>query len=145
MTQVSRYPLSKELQEQMFTLFRRVLADVHTEKDIADLLDDLLTPTEKIMLGKRLAIAFLLERGYDQRAIHSILKVSTTTVNTVNYWFQHKGRGYKKVIAMVRKTEKWVQFVENLDKSLQEIFSYKAARRRAYGGMPQKEDDHTLY
>ena len=80
MTQVSRLPLPKKLEEQMYTLFRRVLSELHSEGDITDFLDDLLTPTEKVMLAKRLAIAFLLEKGYDQRAIHTILKVSTTTV-----------------------------------------------------------------
>jgi uncharacterized protein YerC len=140
MTQISRVPLSKNLEEQMFTLFRRVLAELHSESDIADFLDDLLSPTEKIMLGKRLAIAFLLEKGYDQRAIHTILKVSTSTVNSVNYWLQHRGHGYRKVIGMVRKTERWQKFIEGLDHSLQEIFSKKAWHRRAYGGTPDKED-----
>ena len=41
MTQISRYPLPKKLEDQMFTLFRRALAELHTEDDVADFLDDL--------------------------------------------------------------------------------------------------------
>ncbi len=125
----------------MYTLFRRVLSELHSEGDITDFLDDLLTPTEKVMLAKRLAIAFLLEKGYDQRAIHTILKVSTTTVTSVNYWLLHKGRGYRNVICMVRKAEKWQVFVEGLDQTLREVFSQKAWYRRAYSGYPKKEED----
>ncbi|OGG30506.1 hypothetical protein A3A63_03930 [Candidatus Gottesmanbacteria bacterium RIFCSPLOWO2_01_FULL_46_9] len=144
MTQISRNPLSKKMEDQMFSLFRGVLVDLNDEDDVAYFLDDLLSPTEKIMLGKRLAIAFLLEKGYDQRAIHTILKVSTSTVNSVNYWLQRKGQGYRKVIGMVRKAEKWQAFVEGLDKSLQEVFSAKAWHRRAYGGMSEEEDTPLL-
>lgn len=144
MTQVSRIPLSKGVEEQMFTLLRRVLARLHSESDIADFLDDLLSPTEKIMLGKRLAIAFLLEKGYDQRAIHTILKVSTTTVNSVNFWLQYKGQGYHKVINMVRRGEHWQEFIEGLDQALREIFSQKAWYRSAYSGYPKKEEDSSM-
>jgi uncharacterized protein YerC len=139
MTQVSRFPLPKDLERQMFTLFRRVLVNLKSEEDVSDFLDDLLSPTEKMMLGKRLAIAFLLDKGYDQRTIRTILKVSLTTVNSVNYWLKHKGKGYRKVIRTIRQEEKWQEFFDKLDSALYEIFSKKAWYRRAYGGMPEKE------
>ncbi len=139
MTQISRIPLPKSLEAQMFTLFRTVLADLHSEADIADLLDDLLSPTEKVMLGKRLAIAFLLDQGYDQRTIHTIMKVSVTTVNGVNYWLTHKGKGYRKAIGMVRTAQKWQGFMEKLDQTLRDIFSEKAMRQRVYGGLSAEQ------
>ena len=138
MSQVSRFPLSKTLETQMFTLFRRVLADLHTESHIEELLDDLLTPTEKIMLGKRLAIAFLLEKGYDQRTIHSILNVSVSTVNGVNYWLKNKGVGYRRAIAMVRRDEKWHSFMQKLDDTFSDLFSKKKLHQFAYGGIRPK-------
>jgi len=115
MAQVSRLPLPKALEEQMHTLFRRALADLRTEQDIADFLDDLLSPTEKVMLGKRLAIAVLLEQGYDQRTVHRILKVSLATVNSVNYWLKNKGKGYRKVIGRIKKEQEWADFAQKLD------------------------------
>lgn len=56
MTQVSRFPLSKQLENEMLGLFRQVIVELENEQEVADFLDDILTPTEKIMLGKRLAI-----------------------------------------------------------------------------------------
>lgn len=131
-------PLPRALKEQMNSLFWRVLADLHSEDDIHDLLDDLLTPTEKVMLGKRLAIAFLLEKGYDQRTIHSIMKVSVSTVSQVNYWLKNQGKGYRKAISMVRKAEKWQEFWQKLDGLLEDMFSKKTMHQRAYG-MRDKE------
>ncbi len=81
--QVSRLPLPKVLEEQMYELFRKALADLHTEDDVQAFLDDLLTSTEKVMLGKRFAIAVLLAKNYDYRAIQRIMKVSMSTVASV--------------------------------------------------------------
>jgi uncharacterized protein YerC len=139
MTQVSRIPLPKDIEHQMFMLFHRVFAELHTQEDVAALFDDLLTPNEKIMLGKRLAIAFLLDKGHDQRSIHRVLKVSTTTVSSVSFLMQQKGNGYRKVISMVRKEEKWATFINGLDNALEQLFSKKAIHRRAYGGIPDSD------
>ncbi len=125
MPQVSRLPLSKDLEAQMFTLFRNVLADLHKDSDIQEFLDDLLTPTEKIMLGKRLAIAFLLERGYTQRAIHTIMKVSVTTVSAVSLWLHHKGNGYRRVIERIQAEQQLDDFIAQIDERLRFILSRK--------------------
>ena len=139
MAQISRLPLPKALEQQMYELFYKSLADLNSGHDIESFLDDLLTPTEKVMLAKRLAIAFLLDKGYNQRTVHTMMKVSLTTVNSINYWLKNKGDGYRKVIAMVRKAEKWQQFITRLDNLLYEHFSYKAMRRRVHS-MPDPEN-----
>ena len=123
MTQVSRLSLPKALEEQMHTLLRRALADLHTESDIGDFLEDLLTPTEKTMLAKRFAIAVLLDKGYDQRTIHRIMSVSVATVNSVNYWLKNKGKGYRKVIEKIRREAQWREFLDTLDSVLERFFS----------------------
>lgn len=116
MTQVSRLPLPKDLEEQMYSIFRRSLAGLTREEEIAELLDDLLTPTEKVMLAKRLAIAVLLEKGYDQRAIHRIMRVSTSTVSAVNFWRKHKGAGYRRIGERVKREQAWQDFLGKVDK-----------------------------
>lgn len=116
-------PLPKELTLQIQLLFRRALAGLRSEQDVADFLDDLLTPTEKTMLQKRLAIALLLDKGYDQRAIHRIMKVSVATVNAVNYWLKNQGKGYRIVISRMRKEEQFVAHLEKFDNLLKEFFS----------------------
>lgn len=105
MTQVSRYPLSKEVAQEMNLLFLRAFALLRKETDVQDLLEDLLTPNERIMLGKRLAIAYLLDKGLDQRSVHTIMKVSVSTVSGVNYWLIHRGTGYRNVLRLLKKNE----------------------------------------
>jgi uncharacterized protein YerC len=139
MTQLSRIALSPLLQKQIVFLFRHTIAQVQKENDVADFLDELLTPTEKTMLAKRLAIAWLLDKGYDQRTIHTLLRVSTATVNAVNMQYAHKGRGYKKIFALMHTSHEWEIFINSLDEGIEELVSPKAWHRRIYGSTYKKE------
>lgn len=129
MAQVSRNPLARGLQEQMHKLFHKVLAELGTEMEISEFLDDLLTPTEKVMLAKRLAIAFLLDQGYDQRTIHTIMKVSVSTVNSVNFWLKYKGAGYRKVIGRIRKEQSIEDFMSQIDDRLRQMLRKETVMR----------------
>jgi uncharacterized protein YerC len=139
MSQVSRIALSADLEKEIVSSFRSVITHLQTDHDVTDFLDELLTPTEKIMLAKRLAIAFLLDKNYDYRTIMSILKVSTATVSSVNKQYAHNGRGYKRVIAMMQSSEQWKQVLNRLDVTLEEVFSPKAWHRRVYGSTSDKD------
>lgn len=128
----------------MHSLFRRALATLTTEQDIGEFLDDLLSPTEKVMLGKRLAIAILLDKGYDQRTIHNIMKVSVTTVNTVNFWLKQKGKGYYLVLSKLKKQKEWQQFKVDLEETLKVMFSERRQREYLRGYIPRKREKEEI-
>ncbi|MBI4066444.1 hypothetical protein HY411_01880 [Candidatus Gottesmanbacteria bacterium] len=123
MTQVSRMPLPKALETQMHAAIRKAFADLRSEEQVGAFLDDLLTPTEKVMLAKRLAIAILLDRGYDQRTVHTIMKTSLRTVNMVNYWLKNRGRGYRLVLEKLKTQQAWRELKEGFEDFLEEFFS----------------------
>lgn len=112
MSQISKYPISKNIADRIFEIFLKSLVEIK-EKDEADqFISDLLTPTEKIMLAKRLAIAFLLEKNYEYRTIKQIIKVSSGTIASVNIVRQHGSEGYKKLISKIMKEEKLMSLLE---------------------------------
>lgn len=123
MTQISRRPMSKALEEQMHKAIRKAFADLRSEKEVDAFLDDLLTPTEKVMLAKRLAIAILLDRGYDQRTVHTIMRTSLRTVNMVNFWLKNKGNGYRIVLEKLKTQQTWRELKESIEDFLEEFFS----------------------
>lgn len=125
MTQVSRRPMPKALEEQMHTLFRRALIHLKSESDAADFLEDILTPTERIMLGKRLAIAILLTKGYDHRTIHTMMRVSVTTVSSVHFWLKFRGKGYKNVIEKLLRDELWATIIADVGEGIGEMIRAK--------------------
>lgn len=123
MTQVSRFPLRKEIQERMFEVFLDSIAMVKTREQVRTLLDDFLSPTERTMLAKRLSIALLLYKGSDQRAICKTLKVSLGTVSRVSTALQKGSGGYALVLSAIMKNEGLREFVEALGDEFVELFT----------------------
>jgi uncharacterized protein YerC len=114
----------------MHKAIRKAFADLRTEDEVSAFLDDLLSPTEKIMLGKRLAIAILLDRGYDQRTVGEIMKTSLTTVNEVNYWLTHKGKGYRIVLDKLKNQKAWGELKGEFEKFLEDFFTVHGQLRK---------------
>ncbi|NIT04611.1 helix-turn-helix domain-containing protein [Candidatus Saccharibacteria bacterium] len=81
--------------------FSQSLAKISSEKEMERYIFDLLTPTEQIMLAKRLAIAALLVRGLSYQEISKRLKVSTSTVARVNLWLRASGAGYRRAVESI--------------------------------------------
>lgn len=141
MAQVSRVPLREKLKGRVFEVFYRALAEAKLSEEVKLLLDDLLTPTEKVMLSKRLAIAILLIKEYDYRAIQEILKVSPGTIWKVAGWLKFKGEGYRRVANKLLKEDAWVAFfdeIQDLFHALRRPPSYMGTRapRKRSGRKP---------
>jgi len=105
MPQISKRPLSRIIYERIFKIFIEVIVDIKDKKESEDFLKDFLTPTERIMLAKRLTIAILLSKNYDYDTIHKVLHVSNTTISSVNNYIKFSGEGYRKVIDKFLKKE----------------------------------------
>lgn len=139
MTQVSRIPLSKELEFEMHTFLQFALADLQTKHDVQVFLDDLLTPTEKVMLGKRLFIAFLIEEGHDHRTISTMMHVSLSTISSVHFWLKNKGEGYRYVIQRMKKEKKWVEQINRVNDLIESLFTlHLPEKTRAYRAYKRK-------
>src|SRR3989338_7244626 len=79
-----------------------------------NLVNDLLTYTERIMVSKRIAIILMLNEGYSFRAIESALKVTLQTV--LRFWkMKKKGR----FGSLAKKTAKGGDLWKDLENILQ--------------------------
>jgi len=115
MTQLSRNPLGKETNQEIQATLWWLLARLSNDFDIRNFLNGLLTKTEKIMLAKRLAIAFLLNRDYNYRDIGDVLKVSTSTVARIKEAVDRTDN-YKIFITKLEKREELKKFAKQFDK-----------------------------
>src|SRR3990172_11166533 len=93
MPQVSKRFIGKKTQDHIIKLFISGIALTKTENDAVSFLEDILTPTEKLMLSKRFSIAFMLMEGYDYDSIVDVLKVSRSTIGRVHWWLHTKVSG----------------------------------------------------
>jgi uncharacterized protein YerC len=123
MTRISRRPLKKELEERMFEVFWQCFVDLKTPKEVFEFFESFLSPAEKVMLAKRLAIAVLLEKGFNTREISLAVKVSTGTVNAIRSQIRYFGAGYKRAVDKIIAGEKTTDFLEDLTTTLASIVS----------------------
>ncbi|MFH0863821.1 MAG: Trp family transcriptional regulator [Candidatus Gottesmanbacteria bacterium] len=118
MPQVSKYPIAQAVYEQIFELLHRVFSESTSKEDASNLLEDLLTPTERIVLAKRLAIALLLSKGYSYSNIGKILRVSKPTIAAVNLSLKYEGKGYKKFCDRILSEEKIRDVWEKIEETV---------------------------
>lgn len=115
MAQISSKPLKEEINEQVLELLLKVVTQVYSRNEAVEILDDLLSPTEKVVLAKRLAIVLLLEKGYGYEAIEKILHVSAATIASVNIKLKFEGNGYRYFVRRVLRNQKIRKIWEKLE------------------------------
>ncbi len=123
MTQISKYPITDNVYQRILDIFFKSLVEIQTGDEAKQFIKDFLSPTEQIMLSKRLAIAFLLEKKYEFRQISRILRVSLSTVAKVSMMRKYGGEGYQKIINKILKEEQVKDFLAKVGESLTEVVS----------------------
>jgi len=117
MSQVSKYPVQKEVYDEIFNTFLQTIANLTTKRDVLSFFDEFLTPTEKIMFSKRLAAGLLIAEGYDYKEIVNLLKISTATIATFSSFYKY-GESYKKVIDKIKTGKEVSEFLRNLGEKI---------------------------
>jgi len=118
MAQVSKYPLSKDVSKRIFEILFQSIASIKNSNEVKEFFEDFLSPTERIVLAKRLSIAVLLGKGYDYAGIKEILHVGPSTIATVNTSLKYTGQGYQKVVNRILKAETLEEFWQKIDNIL---------------------------
>ncbi len=104
MTQISKFRLNQKVQERILRNLFIAISKINKERQSKLFLDDLLTRTEKVVLAKRLAIALLLQSGSSYSDIKDLIKVSASTISSVNNKL-NTGKGYREVINKLLSVE----------------------------------------
>ncbi len=81
--QISEQKVSRHIHEQMIKNMLIVLMSLRSQSDAQQLFTDFLSPTEQIVLAKRLMIAQYLHDGKSYEEIRATLHVSTATISSI--------------------------------------------------------------
>ena len=106
MTRVSKYQLNIKVETQIRNIFAEIISQLSGKENVFTFFDDFLTETEKIVLSKRIAIAFMLKKDYNYEIIKSVLRVSQSTVSIVNLKLKYSGKGYHQILDKILLQEK---------------------------------------
>ncbi len=139
MPQISKHPNSPQVERRVYEIFIESVKNTKSADEVIDFLNDLLTSTEKIMLSKRVAIAFLLIKGgYDYRQISRILRVSLGNIARIHAILALQGEGFRKILfpvlkkqAMKRALGELGEIVNILPHKGTNIGEWKKAKRQA--------------
>jgi len=127
MPHVSRNKLSPKIEKELIYALDIIFTKITKEEEIDLFLLSLLSPTERVMLAKRLAIVILLREGLPDSQIAQTLNVTRVTVSRLRYYIESRGKGYDIALNILRD-EKAIQEVKT---TLISLARYAA---RAAGG-----------
>ena len=90
--------LSKEEKIQTLDALYTATASLKGRESIKLFLRDLLTESERIMLGRRILIARYILQGETYRDIEANLRVGSTTITQVQKWLEDQMPGYEEAV-----------------------------------------------
>lgn len=123
MSQVSKRFLQKKTEDRIIQLFTDTILLCDTREKSTIFLDDLLTPTEKVMLSKRFSIAFMLLENYDYSTISQILKVSRATIGKVSNWLKEKGNGFREIYEELKQKDFTREIINEIQDIIEEFIA----------------------
>ncbi len=127
MPHLSRNKLNKRMEEELIRTLELVFVKLTKTEDIKEFLLALLTPTERLMLAKRLAMIVLLKENLPESRIAEILHITRGTVARMQLFFEARGQGYEIALRVLEN--------EKLMKEIKEVlFKLAGYSVRAAGG-----------
>jgi uncharacterized protein YerC len=114
MSQVSRKPLGKENWDKIFDLFVKSLSSINKEEDLSIFLNDFLSYTERIVLAKRFACAFLLAKGWSYDGIRDFLHITPPTIAKMSTHIKYQGKGLLPVVERAMNKQEFEIFLEEI-------------------------------
>jgi len=112
MIRISYFKIKEEDYNKIFTIFYKIIGVTEDRDEFSRILIDLLTPAERIMLIKRIAVIYLLLKDIHYLTICKVLKVSNGTVSKYKLLMEDS-KGIVPVIKKMIKNEKiWLFFEE---------------------------------
>lgn len=94
MPHVSKNSLSPQKEKELLKTMEIILARITNSEEMKLFLLTFLTPTERLMLAKRLMISVLLKENHPEQDIAEILHVTRGTVYKAKLFLEARGDGY---------------------------------------------------
>lgn len=103
MVRFSEKKVPYNVQDMILKDFCAVLINMKSDDEVFRFLKDLLNRKERLMLVRRLQVAFLLNQGMSYDEIRKHLKVGKATIARIARWLEFGRGGYKDAIEKLSK------------------------------------------
>lgn len=107
MTHVSKKWIEPEVWKYITDSLTYLVKDLDNAPDTQKFLNSILSDTERLMIAKRIVLAFLLKHDVGTEKICDLLKLTPATVFRQKLWIQTHQEGFDVIFAkMERKTKR---------------------------------------
>ncbi len=106
MPKVRVYSIDKNERYRVIGEFFELIVDLRTKKEVIDFLIGLFTPSETLMIARRVQIAKLLLEDDDYETIRKKLKVSNQTISKVEHWLMSDEQKNKTIVTKLQQMKK---------------------------------------
>jgi len=106
MPKVKVYSLNPQEKYKLFGELFEIIANLKGKKEVIDFTIGLLTPSEMLMIARRIQIARMLLEEANYEVIRRKLKVSYQTIGKVDKWLRGDEDKNKLIIEKIRKVKK---------------------------------------
>lgn len=96
MSKVDYRTVDGEERRKMMRELSRLLLSITNERDMLQLLYRLFTPSEIVMIGRRMQIAELMVNGWSYHSIQEELNVGLGTIKSVDRWLEYIMKDYDR-------------------------------------------------
>lgn len=113
MAKVRVYSVDKKERNRIIRELFTILADLKNKEEVFGFLLGLFSPSESLMVGRRIQVAKLLLQDYGYDHIEKKLKVSHQTINKIEHWLGENEERGRLILKNMEKEEKQKQRNEN--------------------------------
>jgi len=121
MPHVSKKKVNPKALERILDFLLISLADIKDHKEMASFANSFFTRTEKLMLAKRLGVAYLLSEKVPEDRIVEILCIGKPTIEKMRFLLQTEGQGYEIAIRILKRSENFAEFREIFSQILKKM------------------------
>ncbi|MDO8241026.1 MAG: YerC/YecD family TrpR-related protein [Candidatus Moranbacteria bacterium] len=106
MSKVRVYSIDKNERYQAVGDLFEIIVNLRTKKEVIDFLIGLFTPSEMLMIARRIQIAGMLLEDDNYEIIRKKLKVSNQTISKVEYWLKSDEQKNKIIVTKLNQIKK---------------------------------------
>ncbi len=103
MAKVKSHEINAKERHKIIGNFFDIIANLKSKKEVVDFFVGLLTPSENLMVARRIQIAQLLIEGEGYETIKNKLKVSFQTITKTERWLHSEDEDYNSWLAKCLK------------------------------------------
>ncbi len=109
----------------------------------SELVDSFFTRTEKTIFAKRIAIAFMLVKGYNYRQISQKIKVSTSTVSRISDAIHNNHTSVTRELKLIEAEDSFKEFLGVIDYKISKIIPPKGGNWSVWRGRIERDKKDT--